>query len=141
MKRLTNRHDKRGAVVAISVSLVLGLVGGVASASQLAAGQVGDPPLPRSISARVSGNVVTVKYCFTKPMPTRRSRRPFQVNVGVDNFRDNLPPLVLPWPVTKACGVVRQPTGAVKRPFSVTMSVTSRSGNRSRVLRIRPKFA
>lgn len=141
MTRLARRRDKRSAAVAIGVCLLLGICGAVASASRVAVGLVGDPPLPHSITARVTGNVVTVRYCFKKPMPTRRVRRPFQVNVGVDNFRDSLPPLVLPWPVTRACGVVRQPTGAVKRPFSVTMSVTSRSGNRSRVLRIRPTFA
>jgi hypothetical protein len=140
MTRLAGACVQRATLAAASALVVFSLSGGVATAAGLASRQEADPPLPRSINAKVTGKLLVVRYCFRKPMPTGLHRRPFQLNIGVDNYHDHLPPLVLPWRVRKACGTIRQPTGAVKKPFSVTISVTAPSGNRSRVIRVRPTF-
>ncbi len=106
-----------------------------------------DPPLPVQMSAKVVkrtppskffGDRLLFKYCFAEPMPQGRRVRPAQIWVGIDNASDHLPPLVLQWPITKACGRVDQPTSRTRRPFIVVVSVAAPSGNMSGVVRLKP---
>jgi hypothetical protein len=74
-------------------------------------------------------------------MPQGRHVRPSQIHVGVDNVNDDLPPLVIPWRITKPCGTVDMPTGSIKRPFIVIVSVAAPSGNMTDgVARLKPVY-
>ena len=93
------------------------------------------PALPRLLSARVVsgtkyGKAIRVQYCF-RSLPTDTARRPWRLHLTVENLRDNLPPLTVPWRVRKRCAVVIQPVGGIKPPYLLRYSVESRQGTRS----------
>ena len=48
------------------------------------------------------GKNVIVKYCFAS-FPRDPHRRPWQINVGVDNRQDNLPSLTLGYTIKRLC--------------------------------------
>jgi hypothetical protein len=121
------------------------------SARDASAGQsLTDPPFPVQMSARVIkrtppskllGDRLLFTYCFAEPMPHGRRVRPSRLWLGVDNPNDHLPPFVLQWPITKACGDVDSPTARTKRPFFVVVSVAAPSGNMTdSVARLKPVF-
>jgi hypothetical protein len=91
-----------------------------------------DPPLPK-FTARLEGKRVIVKYCFTS-FPRNPHRRPWEINVGVDNRQDNLPSLTLGYKIKHLCGTVRHPVGVLKPPYTLYLSVTSQLGERSRLV-------
>ena len=89
-------------------------------------------PLPKFTYQLVGKNVI-VKYCFAS-FPRDPHRRPWQINVGVDNRQDNLPSLTLGYAIKRLCGTVRHNVGVIKPPYLLYLSVTSQRGERTRLV-------
>ncbi|MDQ3380561.1 MAG: Vps62-related protein [Actinomycetota bacterium] len=98
-----------------------------------------DAQLPRlpKFTARLSRDRtrVIVNYCFAS-MPRSLHLRPWLLTVGVDNRRDKLPALSAGWRVKTQCGLIRQPVGPIKPPYTLLIRVTAFAGDRSRLLRV-----
>jgi hypothetical protein len=94
------------------------------------------PELPRILSARVVlgtkyGTAVRVSYCFSS-LPSDPARRPWRLNLTLDNLQDGFPPLSIPWEVTERCATVIHPVGGIQQPYVLRYDVESARGTRSK---------
>lgn len=99
------------------------------------------PPLPNIRSARIVmtekyGRAARVSYCF-RSLTSDVWRRPWRLHLTLENLADALPPLSIPWRVTKRCTVVTQPVGGIKPPYLLRYAVESRRGTWSKRAQMR----
>lgn len=109
---------------------------GDAGSSMRTSNQGAKPPLPRILSVRVVagtryGKAIRVRYCF-RSLSSNPLRRPWRLHLTVENLRDKLPPLTVPWRVKTRCALVTQPVGGIKPPYLLRYSVESRQGTWSK---------
>ena len=113
--------------------------GGVAAAPKgvIAPTLVVAPALPR-FRARRDGDRVIVNYCFAS-MPSDARRRPWRIQLAVDNVSDSLPPATLSWAVTTRCGRIVDRVRYIKPSFVLRLSVRSRFGAESLIKTVKLK--
>lgn len=98
------------------------------------------PPLPTIRSARVVsgtkyGRGLRTSYCFNSIMPPAKAR--WRLYIILDNPRDKLPPISIPWVVRERCDVVVQPVGGAKAPYVMRYFVQTINGTRSPTKQLR----